>query len=176
MHAVVRELIAEFPKFQFNRYRGGASAYVVETLQTVFHYFFGTAHFEECLVGVVNQGGDADTTGAIAGMIAGAFYGLDQKGIKQRQESAEAFRKAGREESAAKEEREAEILEEYLPAQVSEDELRQAIEALAEEKDLAGMKDLGQVMGPMMQRFAGKADGSTVQKLAREVLAARDEG
>jgi ADP-ribosyl-[dinitrogen reductase] hydrolase len=51
---------------------------VVETLQTVFHYFFGTAFFEECLVGVVNQGGDADTTGAIAGMIAGAFYGLDE--------------------------------------------------------------------------------------------------
>jgi ADP-ribosyl-[dinitrogen reductase] hydrolase len=78
MHAVVRELIGEFPKFQFNRYRGGASAYVVETLQTVFHYFFGTAHFEECLVGVVNQGGDADTTGAIAGMIAGAFYGMEE--------------------------------------------------------------------------------------------------
>jgi ADP-ribosyl-[dinitrogen reductase] hydrolase len=78
LHAIVRELIGEFPKFQFNRYRGGASAYVVETLQTVFHYFFGTAHFEECLVGVVNQGGDADTTGAIAGMIAGAFYGTAQ--------------------------------------------------------------------------------------------------
>jgi ADP-ribosyl-[dinitrogen reductase] hydrolase len=78
LHAIVRELIGEFPKFQFNRYRGGASAYVVETLQTVFHYFFGTAQFEECLVGVVNQGGDADTTGAIAGMIAGAFYGLEQ--------------------------------------------------------------------------------------------------
>jgi len=77
LHAIVRELIEEFPKFQFNRYRGGASAYVVETLQTVFHYFFGTAHFEECLVGVVNQGGDADTTGAIVGMIAGAFYGID---------------------------------------------------------------------------------------------------
>jgi ADP-ribosyl-[dinitrogen reductase] hydrolase len=78
MHAVVRELIAKFPTFQFNRYRGGASAYVVETLQTVFHYFFGTAHFEECLIGVVNQGGDADTTGAIAGMIAGAFYGPEE--------------------------------------------------------------------------------------------------
>jgi ADP-ribosyl-[dinitrogen reductase] hydrolase len=78
LHALVRELIDEFPKFQFNRYRGGASPYVVETLQTVFHYFFGTAFFEECLVGVVNQGGDADTTGAIAGMIAGAFYGLDE--------------------------------------------------------------------------------------------------
>jgi ADP-ribosyl-[dinitrogen reductase] hydrolase len=86
LHAIVRELIGEFPKFQFNRYRGGASAYVVETLQTVFHYFFGTAHFEECLVGVVNQGGDADTTGAIAGMIAGAFYGtaeLPKKWLKK---------------------------------------------------------------------------------------------
>ncbi|MCD4689469.1 MAG: ADP-ribosyl-[dinitrogen reductase] hydrolase [Desulfuromonadaceae bacterium] len=77
LHSLVRELYSECPKFQCKRYRGGASAYVVETMQTVFHYFFGTAHFEECLVGVVNQGGDADTTGAIAGMIAGAFYGLD---------------------------------------------------------------------------------------------------
>ena len=50
---------------------------MVDTLQTVFHYLFSTADFEECLVGVVNQGGDADTTGAIAGMIAGAFYGLE---------------------------------------------------------------------------------------------------
>jgi ADP-ribosyl-[dinitrogen reductase] hydrolase len=46
-------------------------------LQTVFHYLFSTATFEECLIGIVNQGGDADTTGAIAGMIAGAFYGMD---------------------------------------------------------------------------------------------------
>lgn len=77
LHGIVRELIAAHPNFQYHNYRGGASAYVVETLQTVFHYFFGTANFEECLVAVVNQGGDADTTGAIAGMIAGAFYGLE---------------------------------------------------------------------------------------------------
>jgi ADP-ribosyl-[dinitrogen reductase] hydrolase len=77
LHAVTRELTAAFPTFRFNNYRGTATAYVVDTLQTVFHYLFSTAEFEECLVGVVNQGGDADTTGAIAGMIAGAFYGLD---------------------------------------------------------------------------------------------------
>ncbi len=77
LHGIVRELIAAHPKFQYHSYRGAASAYVVETLQTVFHHFFGTGDFEECLVAVVNQGGDADTTGAIAGMIAGAFYGLD---------------------------------------------------------------------------------------------------
>jgi ADP-ribosyl-[dinitrogen reductase] hydrolase len=77
LHESTRHLIAEFGVFRFNDYRGGAGAYVVETLQTVFHYLFTTAGFEECLTGVVNQGGDADTTGAIAGMIAGPFYGVD---------------------------------------------------------------------------------------------------
>ncbi|PLX79103.1 MAG: ADP-ribosyl-[dinitrogen reductase] hydrolase [Desulfuromonas sp.] len=77
LHATTRELVAEYKSFRFNKYQGNASSYVVDTLQTVFHYFFTTADFEECLVAVVNQGGDADTTGAIAGMIAGAFYGLD---------------------------------------------------------------------------------------------------
>lgn len=77
LHACCRQLIALYPNFRFDPYRGNASAYVVDTLQTVFHYLFTTASFEECLVGVVNQGGDADTTGAIAGMIAGAFYGLE---------------------------------------------------------------------------------------------------
>ena len=75
LHEITRKLVAECGSFRFNNYRGNASSYVVDTLQTVFHYLFTTATFEECLIGVVNQGGDADTTGAIAGMIAGAFYG-----------------------------------------------------------------------------------------------------
>lgn len=74
LHSIVRDLVAQQPKFRCSHYRGEASAYVVDTLKTVFHYYFSTAHFEECLIGVVNQGGDADTTGAIAGMIAGASY------------------------------------------------------------------------------------------------------
>jgi len=78
LHKITRELVAEYGSFRFNNYRGNASSYVVDTMQTVFHYFFTTGSFEECLVGVVNQGGDADTTGAIAGMIAGAFYGRDE--------------------------------------------------------------------------------------------------
>jgi ADP-ribosyl-[dinitrogen reductase] hydrolase len=77
LHEITRELVAEYGSFRFHHYQGHSSAYVVDTLQTVFHYLFSTANFEECLTGVVNQGGDADTTGAIAGMIAGAFYGLD---------------------------------------------------------------------------------------------------
>ncbi len=75
LHALTRQLCREFPNFRFNNYRGRASGYIVETMQTVFHFLFSTATFEECLLGVVNQGGDADTTGAIAGTIAGAFYG-----------------------------------------------------------------------------------------------------
>lgn len=78
LHALARELIAAQPKFHFNDYRGHAGGYVVETVQTVFHYFFSTNSFEECLIGIVNQGGDADTTGAIGGALAGAFYGLEQ--------------------------------------------------------------------------------------------------
>lgn len=78
LHAIARELTEEYPTFRFNNYKGYASGYIVDTLQTVFHYIFSTSSFEECLTGVVNQGGDADTTGAIAGMIAGALYGQEQ--------------------------------------------------------------------------------------------------
>jgi len=77
LHKLTRALVAEHPSFRFNHYAGHASGYIVDTIQTVFHYLFTTGSFEECLIGVVNQGGDADTTGAIAGMIAGAFYGLE---------------------------------------------------------------------------------------------------
>lgn len=69
-------LIAEHPVFRFDPYPGHSSGYIVETLQTVLHYFFNTDNFKDCLVGVVNQGDDADTTGALAGMLAGAMYGV----------------------------------------------------------------------------------------------------
>ena len=72
----VNGLVASFPTFGFEPYRGLATGYVVDTLQTVFHWFFRGKSFEECLVGTVNQGGDADTTGAICGMLAGAYYGM----------------------------------------------------------------------------------------------------
>ncbi len=78
LRAIADELVASHPKFRFSRYLGNSSAYVVDTMQTVLHYFFSTDSFADCLIGVVNQGGDADTTGAIAGMIAGAFYGMEQ--------------------------------------------------------------------------------------------------
>lgn len=78
LHALARELVASHPQFHFNDYRGHAGGYVVETVQTVLHYFFTTNSFEACLTGIVNQGGDADTTGAIGGALAGAFYDEEQ--------------------------------------------------------------------------------------------------
>jgi ADP-ribosyl-[dinitrogen reductase] hydrolase len=68
----------QVPAFGYLRYRGLCSAYVVDTMQTVFHHFFRSRNFEECLVNTVNQGGDADTAGSIVGAIAGAYYGLSE--------------------------------------------------------------------------------------------------
>jgi ADP-ribosyl-[dinitrogen reductase] hydrolase len=69
------DLLRRFSTFGFEPYRGLATGYVVDTLSTVLHHFYRTDGFEACLVAVVNQGGDADTTGAIAGALAGAYHG-----------------------------------------------------------------------------------------------------
>ncbi|HYH19821.1 MAG TPA: ADP-ribosyl-[dinitrogen reductase] hydrolase [Azospirillum sp.] len=70
-------LVAAHRAFKFQPYRGLSTAYIVDTIQTVFHYYFQTDTVESCIVETVNQGGDADTTGAIAGMLAGATYGVE---------------------------------------------------------------------------------------------------
>ena len=67
---------AGIPKFNFKPWPGNTSGYIVDTVQTVFDGFFSTGSFEDCLVRVVNRGGDADTTGALAGQLAGALYGV----------------------------------------------------------------------------------------------------
>ncbi len=70
-------LLALQPKFRFDPYPGLASGYILDTVQTVLHYFFRTDSFESCVTDVVNRGEDADTTGALAGMLAGAAYGIE---------------------------------------------------------------------------------------------------
>lgn len=75
--ALADELVAKHKAFRFDPYPGRASGYVVDTLQTVFHGFFSTDNFEDCVVKVVNLGEDADTNGALVGALAGAHYGLD---------------------------------------------------------------------------------------------------
>ncbi len=78
LHGPVKALLKAHPEFRFrNRRRDNPSGYIVETLQAVFQALFDTDSFAECLENVVNRGGDADTTGAIVGMIAGALYGVE---------------------------------------------------------------------------------------------------
>ncbi|HIJ38776.1 MAG TPA: ADP-ribosyl-[dinitrogen reductase] hydrolase [Rhodospirillaceae bacterium] len=72
---IADDLVAQSSAFRFDRYRGQSSAYIVDTMQTVLHFFFNTTDFRQCLIATVNQGGDADTTGALVGMLAGAAYG-----------------------------------------------------------------------------------------------------
>jgi ADP-ribosyl-[dinitrogen reductase] hydrolase len=78
MRREVEQLLTDFPNFSFEPYKGMATGYVVDTMQTVFHCFFRSRSFEACLIETVNQGGDADTTGAIAGALAGAYYGEER--------------------------------------------------------------------------------------------------
>ena len=71
----VAQWVADNPSFRFTPYRGYATAYVVDTVQTVLHYLTLHQDFETALVATVNQGDDADTTGALLGMLAGARCG-----------------------------------------------------------------------------------------------------
>ncbi|MFZ2268901.1 MAG: ADP-ribosyl-[dinitrogen reductase] hydrolase [Azonexus sp.] len=74
----VLPLIEQFPAYAYDRKRSeNPSGFVVETLHAVLQGFFSTDNFEDCLIDVVNRGGDADTTGAIVGLLAGARYGYD---------------------------------------------------------------------------------------------------
>ncbi|HEV8238064.1 MAG TPA: GatB/YqeY domain-containing protein [Thermoanaerobaculia bacterium] len=98
------------------------------------------------------------------------FVTVVQRGVKQRQDSVEQYRKGGREDLAGKEEREATLLSAYLPAQVPADEVRAAVEAVVREQGLAGPKAIGQVMSAVMPRFKGRFDGKALQQIARDVL------
>jgi ADP-ribosyl-[dinitrogen reductase] hydrolase len=77
-HERADELVRRHPVFAYHKKRSeNPSGYVVDTVQAVFQALFSTTSFEACLIDVVNRGGDADTTGAIAGMLAGARYGQE---------------------------------------------------------------------------------------------------
>jgi len=91
--------------------------------------------------------------------------------VKQRKDSIDQFRKGGREELAQKEESEIKIIEEYLPAAASEDDIRKAIEEAIQETGASSIKDMGKVMKATLGRLAGKsADGSRVSQLVKEKL------
>jgi uncharacterized protein len=94
-----------------------------------------------------------------------------QRERKRRLEAAEAFRGAGREEQARGEEQELAVLEEFMPAPMSEDELEEIIDDAIAEVGATSIRDLGRVMADVMPQVSGRADGSVVSQLVREKLA-----
>ncbi|PZU07271.1 GatB/YqeY domain-containing protein [Sphingomonas sp.] len=93
-----------------------------------------------------------------------------QKMIKQRRESIDMYRKGGREELAQAEEGEVAVIERFLPQQMSEDEARSAIDALATELGAGSVKDMGRVMAALKDRFAGKMDMAKASGLVKARL------
>jgi hypothetical protein len=94
-----------------------------------------------------------------------------QRERKKRIEAADAFRAGGREEQADAEERELEILEEFMPEPLSEDEIEEIVDDVIAEVGATKMADLGRVMADVMPQIAGRADGSQVSQIVREKLA-----
>lgn len=92
-----------------------------------------------------------------------------RRGIKKRRESIEMYEKGGRPELAEKERAEVTMLERYLPAQASADEIRAAVKAAI----AGGAANVGAVMGKVMPQFKGKADGNAINSIVREELAGK---
>jgi uncharacterized protein YqeY len=94
-----------------------------------------------------------------------------QRERKRRLEAAEAFRNGGREDQAAAEERELEVLEEFMPEPLSEEEIEEIVDDVIAEVGATSMAHLGRVMADVMPQIAGRADGSQVSQIVREKLA-----
>ena len=94
-----------------------------------------------------------------------------QRERKRRIEAAEAFHAAGRDEQAAKEEGELAILEEFMPAPLTEEELESIVDDAIAENKATSIRDMGRVMADVMPQIAGRADGSAVSQIVREKLA-----
>ena len=94
-----------------------------------------------------------------------------QRERKRRVEAAEAFRQGGRDEQAEDEEYELEVLEEFMPEPLSEDELEEIIDDVISEVGATSIRDMGRVMAGVMHQVSGRADGSSVSQLVKEKLA-----
>lgn len=93
-----------------------------------------------------------------------------QKQAKQRRDAAEQYRNAGRDDLLRKEEEELKVIEEYLPQQMSDDDLESVLREVIQAVGADSMQDMGKVMGAAMARLQGKADGKRVQAAVRVQL------
>ena len=93
-----------------------------------------------------------------------------QKLVKQRKESLEIYEEQGREDLAQKEREEIEVIESYLPAQLSDEELQAELKAIIEETGAEGRRDMGKVMGVASKKLTGRADGKRIANMVKNML------
>lgn len=96
--------------------------------------------------------------------------GLIQKLIKQRKESMDIYSQAGRDELADKEQKEMFVLMEYVPKQLTEEEVEEKVKSIIAETGASSMKDMGKVMGLATQRMKGLAEGKTISQIVKNLL------
>ena len=113
----------------------------------------------------IRSGGEGDITDEQAIEVL-------MKAAKQRRESIDQFEKGGREDLAETEQAELEVIESYLPQMMDDDEIRKEVKAFIDQTGASGLADMGKVMGAMMGRLKGKADGSDVSRIVKEELSA----
>ena len=94
------------------------------------------------------------------------------KALKQRKDSAEIYKEQGREDLYEKEIKEVNIIEKYMPEQLSEEDIKAALQKIIEEVGASEPQDMGKVMGKATKSFAGKADGKTISTLVKNLLTA----
>ena len=111
----------------------------------------------------IRSGGEGDITDEQAIEVL-------MKAAKQRRESIDQFEKGGREDLAAIEKEELDVIESYLPKMMDDEEIRKEVKAFIDQSGASGLADMGKVMGAMMGRLKGKADGSDVSRIVKEEL------
>ncbi len=93
-----------------------------------------------------------------------------QRAVKRRKESIELYRQGNRQDLVEKEQQELEILQKYLPEQLSRDEIMHIVNQVIEQVGATSIKDMGKVMGSVMKQVKGRADGKEIQQIVRERL------
>jgi len=108
--------------------------------------------------------------GKAEGLADADIQNLMQGMIKQRRESVEMFKKGGRADLVEKEEGEIVVIERFLPQQMSEDEMKQAIKAVVAELGIASIKDMGKAMAALKERYSGRMDFSKASGIVRQSI------
>ncbi len=112
----------------------------------------------------------ANTSGGSVELSESDELKIVQKLVKQRKDSAAIFSEQGRDDLADPEIAQAKILEQFLPQQLSEEELKKAIEEIVAQTGASSMRDMGKVMGIASKQLGGKADGKAISMVVKELL------